>query len=117
MGAARAMLVEATEDPNSELRNRVTDAVRSLAGRLAEDARVRGKADRWIEQAAAYVVTTYRDEITALITDTVGAWDPKETSRKIEINVGRDLQFIRINGTVVGALVGLLIHTLTQVLS
>ncbi|MYS80237.1 DUF445 domain-containing protein [Embleya scabrispora] len=115
--AARAMLVEATEDPDSELRNRVTAAVRSLAGRLAEDSRVRGKADRWIEQAAVYVVTTYRDEITALITDTVGAWDPKETSRKIEINVGRDLQFIRINGTVVGALVGLLIHTLTRALS
>ncbi|WP_424644452.1 DUF445 domain-containing protein [Embleya sp. AB8] len=113
--AARAMLVEATEDPNSELRSRVTVALRSLAGRLAEDPRVRGKADRWIEQAVAYVVTTYRDEITALITDTVGAWDPKETSRKIEINVGRDLQFIRINGTVVGALVGLLIHTVTQV--
>ena len=116
-GAARAMLVEATEDPDSELRGRVTAAIRSLAVRLAGDARMRGKADRWIEEAAAYVVTTYRDEITALITDTVGAWDPKETSRKIEINVGRDLQFIRINGTVVGALVGLVIHTLTEVLS
>jgi len=116
-GAARAMLVEATEDPDSELRGRITSAIRSLAVRLAGDARMRGKADRWIEEAAVYVVTTYRDEITALITDTVGAWDPKETSRKIEINVGRDLQFIRINGTVVGALVGLVIHTLTEVLS
>jgi len=116
-GAARAMLVEATEDPDSELRGRITSAIRSLAVRLAGDARMRGKADRWIEEAAVYVVTTYRDEITALITDTVGAWDPKETSRKIEINVGRDLQLIRINGTVVGALVGLVIHTLTEVLS
>ena len=53
-----------------------------------------------------YVVSTYRSEITALITDTVNAWDPEETSRKIEIQIGRDLQFIRINGTVVGALAG-----------
>ncbi|MYW03517.1 DUF445 domain-containing protein [Streptomyces sp. SID3343] len=115
--AARAMIVEATEDPDSELRGRVTAAVRALAVRLSSDDRMRNKADRWIEEAAAYVVTTYRDEITALITDTVGAWDPKETSRKIEINVGRDLQFIRINGTVVGALVGLAIHTFTRLLS
>ena len=61
-----------------------------------------------------YVVTTYRNEITALITDTVEAWDAEETSRKIEIQVGRDLQFIRINGTVVGALAGLLIYTITR---
>jgi uncharacterized membrane-anchored protein YjiN (DUF445 family) len=115
--AARAMIVEATEDPNSELRNRVTVAIRALGLRLSSDDRMRHKADRWIEEAATYLVTTYRDEITALITDTVGAWDPKETSRKIEINVGRDLQFIRINGTVVGALVGLAIHTFTELLT
>ena len=60
------------------------------------------------------MVTTYRDEITALITDTVNAWDADETSRRFEIQVGRDLQFIRINGTVVGALAGLLIYTITQ---
>ena len=53
-------------------------------------------------------------EITSLITDTVGAWDAEETSRKVEIQVGRDLQFIRINGTVVGALAGLLIYVLTR---
>ena len=61
-----------------------------------------------------YVVSHYRAEITTLITDTVERWDAEETSRKIELQVGRDLQFIRINGTVVGALAGLAIYPLTQ---
>ena len=62
-----------------------------------------------------HVVITYRGEITALITDTVESWDAQDTSRKVEIQVGRDLQFIRINGTVVGALAGLLIYTITRI--
>ncbi|HEX8864208.1 MAG TPA: DUF445 family protein, partial [Lentzea sp.] len=55
-------------------------------------------------------------EITTLITDTVERWDAEETSRKIELQVGRDLQFIRINGTVVGALAGLVIYTVANAL-
>ena len=74
------------------------------------------KVDGWLEQAAGYVVSNYRAEITTLITDTVERWDAEETSRKIELQVGRDLQFIRINGTVVGALAGLVIYTVANVL-
>ena len=59
----------------------------------------------------------YRDEITTLITDTVARWDAEENSRKVELQVGRDLQFIRINGTVVGSLAGLLIYTVAQLIS
>ncbi|MGW0659652.1 DUF445 domain-containing protein [Streptodolium elevatio] len=112
--AARAMLVEATEDPDSELRARSAKAVRAFGTKLAEDPRMRAKVDTWLADGAAYVVTNYQAEITALISDTVHAWDPAETSAKIELHVGRDLQFIRINGTVVGALVGLVIHTLAE---
>ncbi len=61
-------------------------------------------------------MTTYRDEITLLITDTVAGWDAEHTSRKIEAHIGRDLQFIRVNGTVVGALAGLCIYTVSHVL-
>jgi uncharacterized membrane-anchored protein YjiN (DUF445 family) len=72
--------------------------------------------DGWVEDTATYVVTNYRDELTATITDTVNRWDGDETARKVELAVGRDLQFIRINGTVVGALAGLTIHALSQLL-
>ncbi|MFE7318778.1 DUF445 domain-containing protein [Streptomyces sp. NPDC057555] len=114
-GAVRAMIVAAAEDERSELRLRVRSALLSLGGRLAADARMRGKVDGWLEGAAVYVVTTYQSEITALITDTVAGWDAEHTSRKIEAHIGRDLQFIRINGTVVGALAGLCIYSVSHV--
>jgi uncharacterized membrane-anchored protein YjiN (DUF445 family) len=87
-----------------------------LGRRLDTDEEFRGKVDGWLEDAAGYVVRHYRAEITTLITDTVARWDAEETSRKVELQVGRDLQFIRINGTVVGALAGLVIYTVATLL-
>jgi uncharacterized membrane-anchored protein YjiN (DUF445 family) len=113
-GTAKRMLLDAAEDPSSELRRRVRDGLISLGGRLVEEDPLRGKVDTWVEDAAGYVVRNYSTEITTLITDTVARWDAHETSRKIELQVGRDLQFIRINGTVVGGLAGLVIYTLSQ---
>ncbi len=95
-GAVRAMLVAAAEDERSELRVRARAALLSLGGRLAADGRLRSKVDGWIEGAAAHLVTTYRGEITSLISETVASWDAEHTSRKIEAHIGRDLQFIRI---------------------
>jgi uncharacterized membrane-anchored protein YjiN (DUF445 family) len=113
-GTAKKMLLGAAEDPSSELRQRVRDGLMSLGRRLHQDTELRSKVDNWLQGVATYVVSNYRGEITALITDTVQRWDAAETARKVELQVGRDLQFIRINGTVVGALAGLLIHTLSQ---
>lgn len=114
--SVRAMVVAAAEDEDSELRVRARGSLLSLGRRMARDERLRGKVDGWIEGAAVHVVTTYRDEITSLITETVAGWDAEHTSRKIEAHVGRDLQFIRLNGTVVGALAGLAIYGVTDVL-
>ena len=113
---AKRMLLDAADDPSSELRRRVLDGLTTLGRRLSTEDTLRDKVDSWVEGAAAYVVLNYRDEITTLITDTVHRWDAEETSRKIELQVGRDLQFIRINGTVVGSLAGLLIYTVAQLL-
>ena len=115
-GTAKKMLLGAAEDPSSELRRRVRDGLVALGGRLTADAELRSKVDNWLQGVATYVVSNYRGEITTLITDTVQRWDAEETARKVELQVGRDLQFIRINGTVVGALAGLAIHTLSQLL-
>ncbi|MGH3815450.1 MAG: DUF445 domain-containing protein, partial [Pseudonocardiaceae bacterium] len=115
-GTAKKMLLEAAEDPSSELRRRVREGLVSLGLRLTSDAELRSKVDTWLEGVASYVVSNYRGEITTLISDTVQRWDAEETSRKVELQVGRDLQFIRINGTVVGALAGLAIHTVSQFL-
>jgi uncharacterized membrane-anchored protein YjiN (DUF445 family) len=114
--AVRAMVVAAAEDERSELRMRVRAGLLSLGTRMATEPKVQEKVDRWLEGAAVHVVTTYRREITSLITDTVASWDAEHTTRKIEAHIGRDLQFIRINGTVVGSLAGLLIYVVTRTL-
>jgi uncharacterized membrane-anchored protein YjiN (DUF445 family) len=113
---AKAMILDAAADPSSALRLRVRDGLVAFGNRLAGDAELRGKIDGWLADAAGYVVRHYLHEITTLITDTVERWDAAETSRKVELQVGRDLQFIRINGTVVGALAGLLIYTVANLL-
>src|SRR5438067_1762091 len=113
---AKGMLLSAAEDPSSELRRRVRDGLRSLGVRLLDEDSLRSKVDNWLESTAVYLVINYSREITTIITDTVERWDAEETSRKIELQVGRDLQFIRINGTVVGALAGLVIYSLAQLL-
>lgn len=112
--AIRSMILSAAEDEQSELRLRVRSSLMSLGARLATDGRLQAKLEGWIEGALVYVVTTYRTEVTSLITDTVAGWDAEHTSRKIEAHIGRDLQFIRINGTVVGALAGLLIYSASK---
>ncbi|WP_228454216.1 DUF445 domain-containing protein, partial [Streptomyces alkaliphilus] len=115
-GAVRSMVLAAAEDERSALRLRARTSVLSLGARLEADPRLRGKLDTWITNAAVHVVTGYRREITSLISDTVSSWDARHTSRKIELHIGRDLQFIRLNGTIIGALAGLVIHTVTRAL-
>jgi uncharacterized membrane-anchored protein YjiN (DUF445 family) len=105
-------LAASLADPDSELRAGFRSAVIEVGGRLANDAELAAKVDEWVTDAATYVVRNYRHEIADVITETVERWDPQETTEKLELQVGRDLQFIRINGTVVGALAGLLIYTI-----
>ncbi|MGF1342260.1 DUF445 domain-containing protein [Streptomyces flavovirens] len=114
--SVRTMIIAAAEDERSELRLRARASLMSLGRRLATDERLQAKLEGWLEDAAVYVVTTYRTEITSLISDTVAGWDADQTSKKIEAHIGRDLQFIRINGTVVGALAGLVIYSVSRAL-
>ena len=71
------------------------------------------KINGWAEDSGRYLIGTYGHEVADLIADTIENWDPQATAERIELQIGRDLQFIRINGTVIGGLAGLLIHTLT----
>jgi uncharacterized membrane-anchored protein YjiN (DUF445 family) len=107
-------LQDQSTDPDSELRHRIEITVRSIGAAVLEDAVLADKVDRWVEGAVLYVVDSYRHEIADVIATTVAKWDPHEASRRIELQVGRDLQFIRINGTLVGGLAGLAIHALSS---
>jgi uncharacterized membrane-anchored protein YjiN (DUF445 family) len=112
----RRMLLEAVDDPYSELRRRVEEGLASFGAQLRDDPVLRGKVDGWLEDVVAHLTSSYRDELTTVITDTVERWDGRETARRIELQVGPDLQFIRINGTVVGALAGLVIAAVAQLI-
>ncbi|MFF1635124.1 DUF445 domain-containing protein [Leifsonia sp. NPDC058248] len=114
--AARAAALNALADPDSELRRRAEAALVDVGRRLASDPALGAKVNGWVTDAAAHLVTTYRHDIAAVISDTVTSWDARETTEKIELQVGKDLQFIRINGTVVGALAGLAIFTVATAL-
>jgi uncharacterized membrane-anchored protein YjiN (DUF445 family) len=112
--AMRTALIDSINDPSSTLRIRGIKVLHDLGARLQDDEALRTKVDDRAAEAVGYVVRTYGTEIVSVISDTIERWDGREAAARIELHVGRDLQFIRINGTVVGALVGLLIHTLSQ---
>ena len=114
--SVKAALVDAMNNPESELRRSMVAGIATSADRLSEDDSSAAKVNLWVSNAAGYVIDNYRGQITSLITDTVARWDGKETSDKIELQVGSDLQFIRINGTIVGSLAGLAIFALANAL-
>ncbi|MFC8047408.1 DUF445 domain-containing protein [Nocardia sp. NPDC057353] len=114
--AAKRLILESADDPNSTLRRKVDENVRRLGERLRDDEAMRGRVDGWIDRGARYLVGNYAAEISTIVTDTVARWDADEASKKIEVQVGRDLQFIRINGTVVGSLAGLAIYTVSHLM-
>ncbi|HEY0520140.1 MAG TPA: DUF445 domain-containing protein [Ilumatobacteraceae bacterium] len=115
-GELKRNTVGALDDPTSELRQRLDRSLTSLGRRLADEAELQAKVDDWVMRAAGHVVDHYRGEVADLIAGTVAKWDGKATGERMELQVGRDLQFIRINGTIVGGLAGLVIYTVSQLL-
>ena len=111
---AKRIILESVDDPTSVLRTRIADSVVRIGESLRDDAELRDKVDNWLVRGAKHLVAQYGTEITAIITETIERWDADEASRRIELHVGRDLQFIRINGTVVGSLAGLVIYTIAE---
>jgi uncharacterized membrane-anchored protein YjiN (DUF445 family) len=111
---AKAALAGRAEGPETEASDAVQRGLQTLAQAVLDDPALLEKVDRRIVDGLVFAVDQYRHEVAQLIEDTVGRWDPDATSRKIELQIGRDLQFIRINGTVVGGLVGLLLYALSQ---
>lgn len=113
--AAKRMIEASVEDPDSTLREKFSESAARFGVRLRDDQALRDKVDFWVDRSVRHLVENYAGQITSIITDTVARWDADEASDKIELAVGRDLQFIRINGTVVGSIAGLAIYTITQI--
>ncbi|MGH3178427.1 MAG: DUF445 domain-containing protein [Streptosporangiaceae bacterium] len=103
-------------DPESELRRRLADVLEAAGRRLGSDRRLADGLDRMIDSGIRALVDHFHDELAGLVTGTIERWDAAETSNQLELLLGRDLQYIRINGTVVGAGVGLILHAVVQAL-
>ncbi len=112
----RDHLTAAADDDDSDLARRLEEIAITTGDRLVNDEELRAQVDAWVSNLARHLAERSGPEVASVIETTVERWDADETSRRLELQVGRDLQFIRINGTIVGGLVGLAIHGLVQAL-
>jgi uncharacterized membrane-anchored protein YjiN (DUF445 family) len=110
----RRSLIARARDPESGLGNDLREALRELGKALQDDPRLQRQINRFARRTAVGMTSRYGAQIVALVSETVKRWDAGTVTDRIESAVGRDLQFIRINGTLVGGLVGVTLHAITQ---
>lgn len=113
-GDMRNWLKEDLESEDSRVLAKVTESGQWLGNALAQDEKLRSSLNLQMETIAGKVAPDFAAFLTRHISDTVKGWDPRDMSRQIELNIGKDLQFIRINGTLVGAFIGLALYLLSQ---
>ena len=109
-------LTEELTEEHSSLKNYLHKNITEFSENLRTDEKLQHKIDHWVRVTAYKYILRNTNKFGDLIADTVGNWQGKELSEKLELEVGKDLQFIRINGTLVGGLVGLLIYSIAQLI-
>jgi uncharacterized membrane-anchored protein YjiN (DUF445 family) len=109
---ARAGLLKGARDPDAALAGKFGEALRQLGETLQTEPKLRAALNQFARRATVGIVASYGDGIVKLVSETVRSWDATTVSDRLEGAVGRDLQYIRINGTLVGGLVGLVLHTI-----
>ena len=111
---AKAALARFAANPDSKAPSVIESALTTFGQKAVDDPELLAKLDEFVVDVAVYLAARYQDEVADLIATTVSAWDPEITSRRVELAIGRDLQFIRINGTIVGGLAGMLIYLISS---
>ena len=101
-------------NPESKAPGVLENALTTFGQKAVDDPELLAKLDEFAVDVAVFLVSRYQDEVADLIASTVSAWDPELTSRRVELAIGRDLQFIRINGTIVGGLAGTVIYLISS---
>lgn len=112
----RDRLLTDLQSPQSATRSRLQSAFMQLGDAVAGDAAMRNELNRFFRQAATELIESRRGDISRLIPETVRTWDAATMAERLELQIGKDLQFIRINGTLVGGLAGLTIHAVSRLL-
>ena len=107
----RTALLKAARNPDAAMSGSFGDALTKLGATLQDDAGLKRQINRFARRAIVGTTENYGDNIVSLVSDTIGGWDASTITDRVENAVGSDLQFIRINGTLVGGLAGVVIHT------
>ena len=113
---ARSGLLASVRDPKAALAGRLGEMLRQLGATLQQDERLAATINQFARRAVVGTVDAYGDAIVRLVSDTIRGWDARTITSRLENAVGRDLQYIRVNGTIVGGLVGLLLHAVDRLL-
>jgi uncharacterized membrane-anchored protein YjiN (DUF445 family) len=108
----REAIVRAARNPDAALAGRLGEVLKSMGTSLEQDQRIRSAINQFVRRAAAGMAQSYGSSIVKLVSETIRSWDARTVTARLEAAVGRDLQYIRINGTLVGGLVGLAIHAI-----
>jgi uncharacterized membrane-anchored protein YjiN (DUF445 family) len=114
--SVRTAVLRAVNDPDAALAGRLGEAARNLGETLEADPKLRAAVNLYARRAIVGMVAEYGDELVRIVSDTIRGWDARTVTDRIESAVGRDLQYIRINGTLIGGLVGLTIHTVSELM-
>jgi uncharacterized membrane-anchored protein YjiN (DUF445 family) len=112
----RASLKTQASDPGSTLQHRLTSMISGVGQRLQRDETLAAKVEGAVESLVGYVAEHFNGEIARMVSSTVARWDAEETATRLELLLGPDLQYVRINGTVMGAGAGLLLHVVARML-
>jgi uncharacterized membrane-anchored protein YjiN (DUF445 family) len=114
---AKAALRAQACDPESQLRRQLVGGIAAAGRRLEQDEQLAATVETAVERAVGYLADHFDKDISAFISGTIARWDAAETASRLELLLGPDLQFVRINGTVVGAVAGLTLHAVSAALS
>jgi uncharacterized membrane-anchored protein YjiN (DUF445 family) len=110
----REAIVKAARNPDAVLAGKLGEILKSMGGTLEKDTRIRSAINQFARRAVVGMAASYGGSIVKLVSETVRGWDAQTVTNRLEAAVGRDLQYIRINGTLVGGLVGLILHVIDK---
>ena len=110
----REAIIRAARNPDAVLAGKLGEVMKSMGTTLESDARIRAAINQFARRATVGLAASYGSSIVKLVSETVRGWDARTVTARLEAAVGRDLQYIRINGTLVGGMVGLLLHLLDR---
>jgi uncharacterized membrane-anchored protein YjiN (DUF445 family) len=110
----REAIIQAARNPDAVLAGKLGEILKSMGGTLEKDARIRAAINQFARRAVVGMAASYGGSIVKLVSETIRGWDAQTVTNRLEAAVGRDLQYIRINGTLVGGLVGLVLHVIDR---